>query len=179
MKHLEGLNLDALYPGRFVKGKALLGVTKIEVLNVHLEQLDKDAKEQDDAPTPGKKKEKPRAILTARMRNPATGSVEPHEIIWCKVNSLLTKEIYGEKPAGWIGKVLFIHHDPRVRFGRDNTGGIRVCGAPANVLPQPKTVVITIKRKVGGNFREEHELLPNGGITSPSKARPDDDSGPG
>lgn len=163
------MDLDLLYPGRFVKGSQLQGITKIEVVSASLVKMGEDdekpkAHKPGDRPKPIERK----AVLTVRMRDPFTGEVGLQEIVWCKVNSLLTDQIYGRDTNAWVGKVLFIHNDLRVRM-MGKVGGIRVCGAPASVLPSPKKVTIRIKRQRGGDYVEEHTLLPNGGLTAPSK----------
>lgn len=157
-------DLDLLFPGRFLKGTQLSGVTKVEILGSNLENL---ADEDDGSTKQKKRKADHKAVLTVKMRDPVTCVIGPREIVWCKVNALLTAEIYGRNTDEWIGKTLFIWHDERVKFGKNQIGGIRVCGAPASVLPTERPVVIRLKKKVGGDLIEEHTLRPNGGLTAP------------
>jgi len=134
-------DLELLYPGRFLKGPQIpeSPPTRIEILEVGTELF-----ESDEPAKAGKKKKDTKGIITAKMRDPVTGVVGPKEIVWCKTNALLTAQIYGRNTDEWIGKTVFIHFRPDVKFGSETPGGIRVCGAPASVLP--RSVPVTIKR---------------------------------
>ncbi|MFA9271560.1 MAG: hypothetical protein ACEQSX_12525 [Baekduiaceae bacterium] len=112
-------DLDTLFPGRFVKGRALEGPLLIRVVGIVGEPL-----EGDD----GKKQLK--GILRYRSWPDGTTMV-PGEMILNKTNALLAAAIFGTRDyTAWAGKLLVIAFDPTVKLGAETPGGIRVVGSP-------------------------------------------------
>ena len=112
-------DLDTLYPGRFVKGRALPGPLLIRIVDISGEPL-----EGDD----GKKKLK--GILRYKSW-PDGQTMVPGEMILNKTNALLAAAIFGTRDyTAWAGKLLVIAFDPTVKLGNETPGGIRVVGSP-------------------------------------------------
>lgn len=112
-------DLDTLFPGRFVKGRALPGPLLIRIVDVLGEPL-----EGDD----GKKKLK--GILRYKSW-PDGQTMVPGEMILNKTNALLAAAIFGTRDyTAWGGRLLVIAFDPTVKLGAETPGGIRVIGSP-------------------------------------------------
>lgn len=128
-------DLDTLFPGRFVKGRALEGPLLIRVAAVVGEPL-----EGDD----GEKKLK--AILRYKSW-PDGQTMVPGEMILNKTNALLAAAIFGTRDyTAWTGRHLVIAFDPTVRLGKETPGGIRVVGSPD--LKAPLRVEVKRPRRI-------------------------------
>lgn len=121
-------HFDELYPGRFLKAAVLERPRTIRILGLRIENL------------AGDDGEKAKGVL--RYRD-ASGE---GEIVWCRTNAILTARALGtDDYAEWAGKLITIHNDPSVTFGRERTGGIRVYGSPE--LTAPRKVEIKRPRR--------------------------------
>jgi hypothetical protein len=137
-------HLDELFPGRFLKSKALPGPMTIRILSIGGEPL----KGEDG-------KEKLKAILKYRTRG-ADGNVEEGEIALNKTNALLTAAILGtEDYTQWPGHTITVAHDPTVVLKGETVGGLRVIGSPELT----KKIRVGIKRPMRKN-PEQHTLVP-------------------
>lgn len=142
---------ETLYPGRFLKKEALPAPKMIRIVAVTSTDLenDKGAMEQK---------------VTVKYKA-ADGE---GEIVWCKTNAALTAAALGTRDyEQWIGKVITIFHDPSVRFGGKNVGGVRVFGAPT--MTKPLTVEIKMPRRKKPDI---YKLVPTG-KTAPKAADPE------
>lgn len=119
---------EALYPGRFLKGRALEAPKVIRIVSVAATDLE------------GEDGTKAKAVLKYKA---ADGD---GEIVWCKTNAALTAAALGERDfTKWPGHLVTIYFDPSVRFGAETTGGIRVMGSPE--LKSAKEVEIKRPRR--------------------------------
>lgn len=122
-------DFESLYPGRFLKGVTLAAPKTIRIKAVLATEL-----EGDDG------QGKAKCVLKYKD---ADGE---GEIVWCKTNAHLTAACLDERDfTRWVERLITIHFDPEVRFGKDKPGGIRVLGSPE--LKQAKRVEIKRPRK--------------------------------
>lgn len=147
-------DLDELYPSRFLKGRTLERPLTIRILSVGGEDLE------------GDKGVKFKAIVKYKARD-KDGQIVDGEIVWNKTNALLAAAVFGTRDfTAWVGRLITIAFDPKVKLGSETPGGIRVCGSPE--LTETKTVEIKRPRRKPEIYR----LQPTGGPKSATKAEP-------
>lgn len=142
---------ETFFPGRFLKGAQIPPgkPTKIEIVGCKADELPNDDGGEDQ-----------KLLLLIKMRLPTTGQVGNIEVVWNKTNCILTSEGYGRDTEGWIGKVLFIHLDEKVKVGKETKGGIRVYGFPSSVWPETKTIEIKRPRRKVPDRYVLHSVAP-------------------
>lgn len=151
---------EMLFPGRFLKKTDLAKPTTIRIVEVTAADI------ATDEPGSDGKKEKAKGLLRFRARPGDLGGYTGDELILCKTNAALIAAALGDRDFdAWKGRLITIHHDPAVSFGREKTGGIRVCGSPE--LQAEKRVEIKMPRKTRP---EVYVLKPTG--KAPSSTQP-------
>lgn len=111
-------HFETLYPGRFLKGVTLAQPKTIRIKELVGEMLESGDDDESQKPN------KPKAILRYVAKD------GPGEMVLCKTNALLISAMYGADYAGWTDKLVTLHFDESVRFGKTKPGGIRVLGSP-------------------------------------------------
>jgi len=127
-------HFEELYPSRFLKGVTLLQPQTIRIVEVrgHVEL------EQDDGTT------KEKVVLV--YKDSGKHKEKPGEIVWNRTNSALAAAALSEvDPAKWGGRLITIHHDKSVPFGKEIKGGIRVLGSPE--MTKSLSVAIKMPRR--------------------------------
>ena len=146
-------HFEELYPGRFLKGVTLLAPKTIRIVEV----VGNVELEGDDGTV------KPKAVL--RYKDGDKHKDKPGEIVWVRTNSQLAAVALNEPDHNkWGGRLLTIHYDKTVPFGKEKKGGIRVLGSP----DMKATVEVSIKMP-----RRKHPIiyvLQPTGKTIPAKA---------
>jgi len=146
-------HFEELYPGRFLKGVTLLAPKTIRIVEV----VGNVELEGDDGAV------KSKAVL--RYKDGDKHKDKPGEIVWVRTNAQLAAVALNEPDyTKWGGRLLTIHHDKTVAFGKEKKGGIRVLGSP----DMTSSVEVAIKMP-----RRKHPLiyvLQPTGKTGPSKA---------
>lgn len=132
-------HFEELYPGRFLKGVTLLAPKTIRIVevvgNVELEGDDGSVKSK--------------AVL--RYKDGDKHKDKPGEIVWVRTNAQLAAVALNEPDyTKWGGRLLTIHHDKTVAFGKEKKGGIRVLGSP----DMTSSVEVSIKMP-----RRKHPLI--------------------
>lgn len=156
-------HFEELYPGRFLKGVTLLAPKTIRIVEV----VGDVELEGDDGAV------KSKAVL--RYKDGDKHKDKPGEIVWVRTNSQLAAVALGEPDhTKWGGRLLTIHFDRTVAFGKEKKGGIRVLGSP----DMKSTVEVAIKMP-----RRKHPLIyvlqPTGNATKASvTAKPSTGPGP-
>lgn len=126
-------HFDELYPGRFLKGKALPRPMTVRILALVGEEL-----EGDDGV-------KHKAILKYRAIGP-DGQPVDGEMVFAKSNAMLAEAIFGTGDyAQWIGHLVTVGYDPNVVLGKEKVGGLRIVGSPE--LKQSMTVNVKRPRR--------------------------------
>jgi hypothetical protein len=112
-------HFEELYPGRFLKGVTLLAPKTIRIVEV----VGNVELEGDDGAV------KSKAVL--RYKDGDKHKDKPGEIVWVRTNAQLAAVALNEPDyTKWGGRLLTIHHDKTVAFGKEKKGGIRVLGSP-------------------------------------------------
>ena len=112
-------HFEELYPGRFLKGVTLLQPKTIRIVEI----VGDVELEGDDGAV------KSKAVL--RYKDNDKHKDKPGEIVWVRTNAQLAAVALNEPDhTKWGGRLLTIHHDKTVQFGKEKKGGIRVLGAP-------------------------------------------------
>ena len=112
-------HFEELYPGRFLKGVTLLAPKTIRIVEV----VGNVELEGDDGAV------KPIAVL--RYKDGDKHKDKPGEIVWVRTNAQLAAVALNEPDyTKWGGRLLTIHFDKTVPFGKEKKGGIRVLGSP-------------------------------------------------
>ena len=112
-------HFEELYPGRFLKGVTLMQPKTIRIVEV----VGDVELEGDDGIV------KSKAVL--RYKDNDKHKDKPGEIVWVRTNAQLAAVALNEPDhTKWGGRLLTIHHDKTVQFGKEKKGGIRVLGAP-------------------------------------------------
>lgn len=112
-------HFEELYPGRFLKGVTLLAPKTIRIVEV----VGDVELEGDDGAV------KSKAVL--RYKDGDKHKDKPGEIVWVRTNSQLAAVALDEPDhTKWGGRLLTIHFDRTVAFGKEKKGGIRVLGSP-------------------------------------------------
>jgi hypothetical protein len=146
-------HFEELYPGRFLKGVTLLAPKTIRIVEV----VGNVELEGDDGAV------KSKAVL--RYKDGDKHKDKPGEIVWVRTNAQLAAVALNEPDyTKWGGRLLTIHHDKTVAFGKEKKGGIRVLGSP----DMTSSVEVAIKMP-----RRKHPLiyvLQPTGKTGPAKA---------
>ena len=52
--------------------------------------------------------------------------------------------IWGDDEAAWVGRSMRLYRDPKVRFGGDEVGGIRI--SEMSHIDKPRTIALTVTR---------------------------------
>lgn len=151
-------HFEELYPGRFLKGVTLMQPKTIRIVEV----VGDVELEGDDGLI------KSKAVL--RYKDNDKHKDKPGEIVWVRTNAQLAAVALNEPDhTKWGGRLLTIHHDKTVQFGKEKKGGIRVLGAP----DMKASVEVAIKMP-----RRKHPIIyqlhPTGKATS-AKADPKPD----
>lgn len=60
--------------------------------------------------------------------------------VTCKTTLLCVEAMFGRSPRNWVGKQITLFWDPKVKFGKETVGGVRVAGAPGI-----KDMTVTVK----------------------------------
>ena len=149
-------HFEELYPGRFLKGVTLLAPKTIRIVEV----IGNVELEGDDGTV------KPKAVL--RYKDGDKHKDKPGEIVWVRTNSQLAAVALNEPDHNkWGGRLLTIHYDKTVPFGKEKKGGIRVLGSP----DMKSTVEVSIKMP-----RRKHPIVyvlqPTGGSAPKTAAKP-------
>ena len=132
-------HFEELYPGRFLKGVTLLAPKTIRIVEV----IGNVELEGDDGTV------KPKAVL--RYKDGDKHKDKPGEIVWVRTNSQLAAVALNEPDHNkWGGRLLTIHYDKTVPFGKEKKGGIRVLGSP----DMKSTVEVSIKMP-----RRKHPII--------------------
>lgn len=132
-------HFEELYPGRFLKGVTLLAPKTIRIVEV----VGNVELEGDDGAV------KPKAVL--RYKDGDKHKDKPGEIVWVRTNAQLAAVALNEPDyTKWGGRLLTIHHDKTVAFGKEKKGGIRVLGSP----DMTSSVEVAIKMP-----RRKHPLI--------------------
>ena len=152
-------HFEELYPGRFLKGVTLMQPKTIRIVEV----VGDVELEGDDGLI------KSKAVL--RYKDNDKHKDKPGEIVWVRTNAQLAAVALNEPDhTKWGGRLLTIHHDKTVQFGKEKKGGIRVLGAP----DMKASVEVAIKMP-----RRKHPIIyqlhPTGKAT-PAKADPKPDA---
>jgi len=133
-------DFDALYPGRFLKGRVLDRPRVIRIVSVVGTALE------------GEKGVKATGVLkyrggfSIRDGKLVDDPKGEGEIVWCKSNAALTAAALGERDyEKWGGHLITIWFDPEVDMGGKAVGGIRVFGSPE--MTQTKRVEISRPRR--------------------------------
>jgi len=127
-------HFEELYPGRFLKGVTLLQPKTIRIVEV----VGDVELEGDDGAV------KSKAVL--RYKDNDKHKDKPGEIVWVRTNAQLAAVALNEPDhTKWAGRLLTIHHDKTVAFGKEKKGGIRVLGSPD--LKQSVEVAIKMPRR--------------------------------
>lgn len=145
-------HFEELYPGRFLKGVTLAKPKTIRIISFSGEILESGDDDEEE-----KKPAKPKAIMKFKDRE------GDGEMVVCKTNAALIAAMFGADYAQWTGKLITLHFDSSVRFGKEKPGGIRVLGSPD--LPRPLEVKIKRPRR---KKPEIYLLQPTG--TRPAQA---------
>jgi hypothetical protein len=118
-------DFDALYPGRFLKGRVLERPRVIRIVSVTGAALE------------GEKGMKATGILkykgnfSIKDGRLVEGETGTGEIVWNKSNSALTAAALSERNyEKWANRLIAIWFDPAVEMGKEAVGGIRVYGSP-------------------------------------------------
>jgi len=146
-------HFEELYPGRFLKGVTLLAPKTIRIIEV----VGNVELEGDDGAV------KSKAVL--RYKDGDKYKDKPGEIVWVRTNAQLAAVALNEPDyTKWGGRLLTIHHDKTVTFGKEKKGGIRVLGSP----DMKSTVEVSIKMP-----RRKHPIIyvlqPTGKTAAASK----------
>ena len=149
-------HFEELYPGRFLKGVTLLAPKTIRIVEV----IGNVELEGDDGTV------KPKAVL--RYKDGDKHKDKPGEIVWVRTNSQLAAVALNEPDHNkWGGRLLTIHYDKTVPFGKEKKGGIRVLGSP----DMKSTVEVSIKMP-----RRKHPIVyvlqPTGGSAPKTASKP-------
>lgn len=132
-------HFEELYPGRFLKGVTLLAPKTIRIVEV----VGNVELEGDDGAV------KSKAVL--RYKDGDKHKDKPGEIVWVRTNAQLAAVALNEPDyTKWGGRLLTIHHDKTVAFGKEKKGGIRVLGSP----DMTSSVEVAIKMP-----RRKHPLI--------------------
>ena len=132
-------HFEELYPGRFLKGVTLLAPKTIRIVEV----VGNVELEGDDGAV------KSKAVL--RYKDNDKYKDKPGEIVWVRTNAQLAAVALNEPDyTKWGGRLLTIHHDKTVTFGKEKKGGIRVLGSP----DMKSTVEVAIKMP-----RRKHPII--------------------
>ncbi len=132
-------HFEELYPGRFLKGVTLLAPKTIRIVEV----VGNVELEGDDGAV------KSKAVL--RYKDSDKHKDKPGEIVWVRTNAQLAAVALNEPDyTKWGGRLLTIHHDKTVAFGKEKKGGIRVLGSP----DMTSSVEVAIKMP-----RRKHPLI--------------------
>lgn len=132
-------HFEELYPGRFLKGVTLLAPKTIRIIEV----VGNVELEGDDGAV------KSKAVL--RYKDGDKHKDKPGEIVWVRTNAQLAAVALNEPDyTKWGGRLLTIHHDKTVAFGKEKKGGIRVLGSP----DMTSSVEVAIKMP-----RRKHPLI--------------------
>ncbi len=132
-------HFEELYPGRFLKGVTLLSPKTIRIVEV----VGNVELEGDDGAV------KSKAVL--RYKDNDKCKDKPGEIVWVRTNAQLAAVALSEPDyTKWGGRLLTIHHDKTVTFGKEKKGGIRVLGSP----DMKSTVEVAIKMP-----RRKHPII--------------------
>ncbi len=155
-------HFEELYPGRFLKGVTLLAPKTIRIIEV----VGNVELEGDDGAV------KSKAVL--RYKDGDKYKDKPGEIVWVRTNAQLAAVALNEPDyTKWGGRLLTIHHDKTVTFGKEKKGGIRVLGSP----DMKSTVEVSIKMP-----RRKHPIVyvlqPTGGSAPKTAAKPATGPGP-
>lgn len=127
-------HFEELYPGRFLKGVTLLAPKTIRIVEV----VGNVELEGDDGAV------KSKAVL--RYKDGDKYKDKPGEIVWVRTNAQLAAVALNEPDyTKWGGRLLTIHHDKSVTFGKEKKGGIRVLGSPD--MNGPVEVAIKMPRR--------------------------------
>ena len=160
-------HFEELYPGRFLKGVTLLAPKTIRIVEV----VGNVELEGDDGAV------KPKAVL--RYKDGDKYKDKPGEIVWVRTNAQLAAVALNEPDyTKWGGRLLTIHHDKSVTFGKEKKGGIRVLGAPdmkgplevAIKMPRRKHPIIYVLQPTGGKTSAA-KPAPSGAQTGPTQAQ--------
>lgn len=138
-------DIDALFPGRFLKGADLNGREQtVEIVDVWGEDLE------------GQKGVKPKAIVSFKRATPG-----PRELVLAKINSACLKAMFGSKRSAWLGKrVTFYATDKIMPMPSGENKGracLRVMGSPditepiAVTFAPPRRRPVTMVMKVTGS----------------------------
>ena len=73
-------------------------------------------------------------------------------------------DVWGDESDNWVGKSVRLYHDPTVRFGSDEVGGIRV--SHVSGIAKPITVRATVSR--GKRAKFTIEPMPDARPTTPT-----------
>lgn len=146
-------DFESLFPGRFLKKTDLARPTTIRIVDVFAADIAAE-EEGDDG-----KKEKAKGIIKFKAKPGELGSYAGDEWVLCKTNAtLISVALGGERDfVAWKGRLVTIHHDPEIMFGREKRGGIRVYGGPE--LTREMKVEIKMPRK---KRPEVYRLQPTG-----------------
>lgn len=71
----------------------------------------------------------------------------------CKGMRRLLGHLWGPDAAKWIGRSVTLFRDPDVRFGADQTGGVRI--AAVSHLDEPQTVPVRVSRGKAKKYNVE------------------------
>ncbi len=155
-------HFEEMYPTRFLKGVTLLQPQTIRIVEV----CGQVELEQDD----GTKKEK--VILL--YKDGGKHKEKPGEIVWNRTNSALTAAALSEvDPKKWVGRLITIHHDKSVPFGKEVKGGIRVLGSPE--MTKGLSVAIKMPRRKNPII---YQLVPTQTKAAPKPAPAAEDQPP-
>ena len=65
------------------------------------------------------------------------------KLVLNKTNAVRVSKLYGNNTKDWVGKAVTLYFDPKVMFGRDQVGGIRI----RESIPAPKVAPKTAEAK--------------------------------
>ena len=121
----DDFDFDELYPGRFLKGGLLKAPTTYTIKRVGTETM---TTEKGDT-------EKP-VIAFAETA-----------LKWipCKTDGICLRSLWGRKSKAWVGHRVTLHFDPKVKFGKETKGGIRMLGSPELTAVRP--VEVNLQRR--------------------------------
>ena len=130
---------ESLFPGRFIKGAELTEPRTVRIVRVYPEHIENDGGGKDL-----------KGIVHIRW------SDGEGEWVLNKTNAILCEACFGTPEIGeWEGRLVTLHFDKTVRFGRETPGGIRVLGSPE--LKAEKVVKIKRPRR---KQPDTHKLYP-------------------
>lgn len=157
---------EMLFPGRFLKKSDLPRPTTIRIVDVAPADLATDESTAAVKKGAKVKKERAQGLVTFKARPGDTGEYKGNEWILCKTNGALIAAALGERDfTKWAGRLITIHNDPRVGFGGQIVGGIRVYGSPE--MTEEKRVEVKMPKR---HDPEVYFLKPTGTAKGKSAA---------